>query len=61
MLSGIACSHVFDGIQVLGESSSQNHAFSLRGIEVQPDIGFLSFLEHYQSYTVGGCNKEMDL
>lgn len=50
MLTGVACSNVFDGIQTLGDGKD---SLTLRGVNARANIGFLSLFEHYQSCVVG--------
>ena len=47
MLVGEAKSNVHDGDKDLGDN------FILKGIEKQSDIGFLTFFEYFEYFTVG--------
>ena len=47
MLVGKAKSNVHDGEKDLGDN------FILKGIEKQSDIGFLTFFEYFEYFTVG--------
>uniref|UniRef100_A0A6A7GB45 Ubiquitin carboxyl-terminal hydrolase MINDY n=1 Tax=Hirondellea gigas TaxID=1518452 RepID=A0A6A7GB45_9CRUS len=58
MICGRASTNVFDGEKVLGDSEEQNeHAYSLKGIPQQNEIGFLTVLEALRYSKVGDYYK----
>ncbi|CAE8625123.1 unnamed protein product [Polarella glacialis] len=57
LLTGVACSNVFDGTKCLGGDDDSGESLLLRGVKQRPQVGFLSLFEAFGSLEVGSLLK----